>query len=96
VSNAQQPLCKENSIFMHPQKTITTAAPPAPRGLFGALATLEIVFPDEAARPSVRTFRQWQRLRLIPFIKINRRTFFDPAEVRRALDRQFTNQVGPR
>ena len=53
-----------------------------------------IVFPDEATRPCLRYFRELQRKRLVPFKKIGRLTFFDPVEVRRALDRQFT--VHPR
>lgn len=64
-----------------------------PSGLFGAEKTLELTFPDPLSRPCIRTFRQWQRLRLIPFKKIGRRTFFDPVEVRRALDRQFSVQA---
>jgi len=61
-----------------------------PPGLVGAETCLHVVFPDESTRPCLRTFRSWQRLRIIPFRKISRRTFFDPVEVRRALDRQFT------
>ena len=59
-------------------------------GLIGAETCLNIVFPDEATRPSLRYFRELQRKRLVPFKKIGRRTFFDPVEVRRALDRQFS------
>jgi len=61
-----------------------------PAGLYGAEPCLHVVFPDETTRPCLRTFREWQNQRLIPFKKIGRRTFFDPVEVRRALDRQFT------
>jgi hypothetical protein len=41
-------------------------------------------------KPSLRTFREWQARGLIPFKKIGRLTLFDPAEVRAALDRQFS------
>jgi len=63
-------------------------------GLVGAETCLRLVFPDEATRPCLRYFRELQRKRLLPFKKIGRRTFFDPVEVRRALDRQFS--VHPR
>lgn len=61
-----------------------------PAGLVGAETCLRIVFPDDDTRPCLRYFRELQSKRLIPFKKIGRRTFFDPVEVRRALDRQFT------
>jgi hypothetical protein len=59
-------------------------------GLLGAETCLRVLFPDETTRPCVRYFRELQRKRLVPFKKIGRRVFFDPVEVRRALDRQFT------
>ncbi len=59
-------------------------------GLVGAETCLRIIFPDEATRPCIRYFRTLQKKRMLPFRKIGRRTFFDPAEVRRALDAQFT------
>lgn len=62
----------------------------SPTGLVGAETCLRLVFPDEATRPCIRYFRELQRKRLVPFKKIGRRTFFDAAEVRRALDRQFS------
>ena len=62
-------------------------------GLVGAETCLRVVFPDEATRPCLRYFRELQHKRLVPFKKIGRRTFFDPVEVRRALDRQFTVQT---
>jgi hypothetical protein len=45
------------------------------------------VFTPEA-RPSLRTFREWQAKGMIPFRKIGRLTFFDPFEVRAALDKR--------
>jgi len=62
-------------------------------GFVDAGTCLKILFPDEGSRPCLRTFRRWQRLRLLPFRKIGRLTFFDPLEVRRALDRQFSVRV---
>ena len=61
-----------------------------PASLVGAETCLRIVFPDEATRPCLRYFRELQRKRLVPFKKIGRLTFFDPVEVRRAIDRQFS------
>lgn len=57
--------------------------------LVGAEACIKIVFPDEESRPAIRTFRAWQANRYFPFHKIGRRTFFDPEQVRAALDRRF-------
>lgn len=39
--------------------------------------------------PSLRTFRGWQAKGFIPVHKIGHRTFFDPEQVRFALDRRF-------
>jgi len=58
--------------------------------LIGASACLKLLFPDEESRPAERTFRDWQRKGLIPFHRIGgRKVFFDPEQVRRALDRNF-------
>jgi hypothetical protein len=60
-----------------------------PPSLCRAETCLKIVFPEED-RPSLRCFREWQHKRLIPFRKIGKLVMFDPVEVRRAIDRQFT------
>lgn len=57
--------------------------------LVGAQACIEIIFPDEDSRPSLRTFRQWQANRWLPHHKIGRRIFFDPEDVRIALSKRF-------
>lgn len=57
--------------------------------LLGVTACIEAVFTDAKSRPSVRTFRQWQKNRYFPFHKIGHRTFFDPDEVRAAISRRF-------
>lgn len=57
--------------------------------LLGAAETIAAVFPGEKSRPALRTFREWQARGYLPVHKIGKRTFFDPAEVRRALDRRF-------
>jgi hypothetical protein len=58
--------------------------------LVGAAELLLALFPANESRPSVRWLRRMQDRRLIPYKKIGRRVFFDPEEVRRALDRQFS------
>lgn len=58
------------------------------RGLVGAEECIRIVFPTQS-RPHKRTFLEWKARRLIPFYKIGRRVFFDPEEVRAALERHF-------
>lgn len=63
--------------------------------LVGAEDCIKINFP--AKRPSLRTFRKWQANGWFPVHKIGHLTFFDPEEVRAALDRRFrVNPVEPR
>lgn len=57
--------------------------------LVGAQECIQHVFPCESSCPSLRSFREWQARGYIPFHKIGRRTFFDPEQVRAALDRRF-------
>ncbi len=57
--------------------------------LIGAEDCIKFVFPCETSRPGLRTFREWQAKGFFPFHKIGRRTYFDPEEVRSALDRRF-------
>ena len=57
--------------------------------LVGVEECIAIVFPCEKSRPGLRTFRQWQAKGYIPVHKIGRRTFFDPAQVRAAIERRF-------
>ena len=58
--------------------------------LVGALDCIKLVFPCETSRPSLRTFRSWQSNGWVPVHKIGGHlTFFDPEEVRAALDRRF-------
>lgn len=62
---------------------------PSP-SLLGAAELLLELFPANESRPSVRWLRRMQARALVPYKKIGRRVFFDPEEVRRALDRQFS------
>lgn len=61
--------------------------------LVGAEECIHIVFPRDS-RPSLRTFRDWQARGYIPVHKIGRRTFFDPDQVREALEKRF--RIAPR
>jgi hypothetical protein len=48
------------------------------------------LWPNEQERPSKRWFKELQLNGQIPHIRIGRLIFFDPAQVRLALDRKFT------
>lgn len=65
----------------------TTSSEPQ---LLGIKPCLEIVFPDENTRPSLRTFNDWKAKRYFPSVKIGKRVFADPQQVRKALDKRFT------
>ena len=71
--------------------SLSPAAPPA---LVDVHRLREILWPDARCRPCLRTVRRWQSQRLVPHVKIGRSVFFDPAQVRRALDASFT--ISPR
>jgi hypothetical protein len=62
------------------------------RRLVDAATCIGEVFEGER-KPSLRTFRKWQADGLIPFHKIGRLTFFDPAETRRAFDKRCRVQA---
>jgi hypothetical protein len=61
--------------------------------LVGAQDCINIVFKDAMRKPGFRTFREWQAKGLIPFRKIGRLTFFDPVEVRAAIDKRCRVQA---
>lgn len=54
-------------------------------GYVTAETCLKILFPDQGL--CLRTFRSLQAMGRIPFLKIGRRTLFNPVEVRAALER---------
>jgi hypothetical protein len=68
----------------------TSGTPLPASSLVGAAGLLLELFPANDSRPSVRWLRRMQSRGLVPYKKIGRRVFFDPEEVRRALDRQFS------
>lgn len=63
--------------------------------LVGAEDCIKIVFPCENSQPGLRTFRDWQSKGFIPVHKIGRRTYFDPQQVRSALERRFKINATP-
>ncbi len=70
-----------------------TASDKSEPQLVGIHKCLEIVFPFQEERPSIRTFRKWQSQGYLPYHKIGSRVFFDPSQVRKALDKQFLIQA---
>lgn len=62
-------------------------------GLVGLERCIEIVFPDPKGRPAKRSFQNWQARGMIPYRKVGRRVFFDPDEVRQAIDQQFKIRI---
>ena len=51
---------------------------------------LVLVFPDPDTRPSIRAFNSWKQKGYFPSVKIGKRVFVDPVQVRIALDSRFT------
>jgi hypothetical protein len=58
--------------------------------LVGMTTGWAMVFPDPETRPSIRAFHGWKQKRYFPSVKIGRRVFIDPVQVRKALDARFT------
>lgn len=58
--------------------------------LLSAPRFLQVHF-DEGSRPSLRWLRELQRKRMIPFVRLGRRVFFDPEAVREALKKLTIN-----
>jgi hypothetical protein len=74
------------------QRIVDAIAPEAADNsiaLVGPDNLLKALWPDEAERPSVRWLRKMVYTRSVPFRRISNRLWFDPAECRRALDRQY-------
>ena len=64
----------------------------APVGLVGVDTLRFILWPDPSSRPSLRWVRELQARRVIPFIKLGVKVFFEPERVRAAL-RRFEQPV---
>jgi hypothetical protein len=63
-------------------------------GLVDARKCLELLFPDERSRPTLRTFLEWKAQGLFPFRRIGRRIFYDVREVRTVIDRRLKVEAG--
>ena len=58
--------------------------------LVGIQTCINRVFPDPETRPSKRTFMEWKAKKYFPSVKIGKRVFLDPVQVRKALEKRFT------
>ena len=65
----------------------------APAGLVDAPRLLEVLFPNEACRPSLRWLRDQTKRRTIPYMRCGRLVFFDPPRVRAMME---ARAVAPR
>jgi hypothetical protein len=75
---------------METHSATTTKTEPT---LVGIQTCLETVFPDPETRPGKRTFLEWKSRKYFPSLKIGKRVFLDPVQVRKALDKRFTIQA---
>ena len=63
----------------------------AHEGYVSAEACLNILFPNDGL--SIRHFRKLQAQGFIPYLKLGRRTLFNPSEVRAALEKRCKRRV---
>jgi hypothetical protein len=63
-------------------------------GLVDAPRLLEVLFPNEASRPHVKTLLRWAREKEIPFVRLGGAIFFRVEDVRATLDRQPSTKFG--
>jgi hypothetical protein len=61
--------------------------------LVDAVELLQIIFKPKC-RPTVRWLRDQQKKRRVPFVKIGRLVFFQPSQVRAAMNGQRTAKFG--
>jgi len=74
---------------MKTDSTDTTVAA-VPSHLCDGHGLLAAIWPDEKSRPSLRALINWRDSGIIPYMKLGRRVFYDPAEVRWALRKKCT------
>ncbi len=58
-------------------------------GYVGVERCIEILFPDPKSGIKLRMFRKLQSQGYIPYLKLGRRTLFNPSEVRFALEKRL-------
>lgn len=69
---------------------ITTSIHQPSKKLVDAKTCISIIFPIQESAPSIRTWWKWKSNRWIPYVKLGKCVFFDPTEVRKAIDKRFT------
>jgi hypothetical protein len=72
---------------MTQQTTNTTPQEPT---LVGVQSALEIVFPDPAARPSIRVWNEWRAKGYYSYLKIGKRVYINPVNARKEIAKRFT------
>lgn len=60
--------------------------------LVDAPRCIDAIFHKEA-RPGLRTWMDWKAKGYLPFVRVGRRIFYDPAACRAALEKRFTIRV---
>lgn len=68
----------------------TSQTVPTSDGFVSGRRLLELLFPDEASRPSIRTLYRLVQRKRVPCLRLNRLTFYQPELVRKALESQMT------
>lgn len=58
--------------------------------LVNAEQCLKVVFPQAESRPCLRTLKGWQSRRMIPYVKLGKRCFYQPSKVKAAIEKHFT------
>lgn len=81
---------------MNSNEFVTTQSAPAETGLVDGPRLLEILFPDEACRPSLRWLADQRKRRLVPFVRLGRLIFYSVPQVRQANERATIQPRGSR
>ena len=71
-----------NTLYSEPLPELNT-------GLVNHRKCIEKIWPHEDSRMCERSFKKLQADGCIPYVKIGRRIYFDPEEVRQAINKQF-------
>jgi hypothetical protein len=59
-------------------------------GLLSAADLLIEIWPNPNSRPSLRWLREQTARRMLPYIKMGHKVFFNPIKVRQALEKNFS------
>jgi hypothetical protein len=68
----------------------TTQSAPLGNEFVNDRELLRRLFPHEESRPCLRTLKNWQKRKMIPWSKIGRMCYFQPAKVQAALEKKFS------